>query len=159
MALRIIFVSIMLLGPWPARADISTLNWMAGCWSPDGKQPGSVEQWTAPAGGSMLGVARTVSDGKTVFFEFLRIVEQEDGRLELFATPFGQETIRFAMTAFGSQEVAFENPEHDFPQRILYRLAADGKLLGRIEGTVNGEPRTVDFPMTKTACANGIEKD
>jgi len=159
MAIKVIFVSIMLLGSWSARADISALNWMAGCWSPDGKQPGSVEQWMAPAGGSMLGMTRTVSDGTTVFFEFLRIAELENGQLELFATPSGQETIRFEMTASGSRDVAFENPEHDFPQRILYRLTAEGKLLGRIEGTVNGEARAIDFPMTKSACTSGTGTD
>jgi hypothetical protein len=27
-------------------------------------------------------------------------------------------------------DVVFENKEHDFPQRIIYRLVASGKLLG-----------------------------
>jgi len=105
-----------------------------------------------PAGGSMLGVSRTERNDKTVFFEFLRIVEEEDGWSGLIASPAGQETARFEMIDFGTDQVVFENPDHDFPQRITYRLTADGKLLGRIEGNVNGAPRTVDFPMTRVAC-------
>ena len=38
-----------------AHADVADLQWLAGCWSQDGREAGSVEQWTAPAGGTMLG--------------------------------------------------------------------------------------------------------
>lgn len=76
----------------------------------------------------------------------------------LIASPSGQETARFKMTAIGPLEVVFENPEHDFPQRIAYRLIEDGKLLGRIEGTVNGEAKAGDFAMTRTACDDVDEK-
>lgn len=148
------FILGMLILSSPARADLSSLAWMAGCWTVDGEQPGSVEQWTMPAGGSMLGMSRTVRDGKTVFFEFLRIVEEEDGWSGLIASPAGQETARFKMIDLDTQQVVFENPHHDFPQRIMYRLTADGKLLGRIDGNVDGSPRTVEFPMTRAACTS-----
>ena len=66
---------LILLTPFlSARADVADLRWLAGCWSQDGREAGSVEQWTAPAGGTMLGMSRTVSGGKTVAFEHLRIV-------------------------------------------------------------------------------------
>ena len=39
-----------------ARAPIAAAAWLAGCWSADGKDAGSAEQWMAPAGGSMLGL-------------------------------------------------------------------------------------------------------
>jgi hypothetical protein len=142
----------MLLAACQARADVAALGWLAGCWAQDGQEPGSLEQWTAPAGGTMFGISRTVKNGRTIFFEFLRIVEEDDGWTGLIAAPSGQETARFKMTVFGPREVAFENPAHDFPQRISYRLIAAGKLLGRIEGTDAGKPRSADFPMTAIAC-------
>jgi hypothetical protein len=149
----------LLLLSLAARADISSLAWMAGCWAPDGGQHGSVEQWTAPAGRSMLGMSRTVRDGKTVFFEFLRIVEEDDGWTGLIASPAGQETARFELVDLGPKLVVFENPNHDFPQRISYRLTADGNLHGRIEGQQNGETRSAEFPMTRAACDNGDDPD
>jgi len=106
----------------------------------------------------MLGMSRTVRNGKTVFFEYLRIVEEDDGWIGLIASPAGQETARFRMSDSGPQHVTFENPDHDFPQVIGYRLAADGHLLGRITGTVDGETRTVDFPMSRIAC-QGVAED
>ena len=106
----------------------------------------------------MLGMSRTVADGETVFFEYLRIIE-EDGWTGLIASPSGQETARFTLVDLGPREVTFENSAHDFPQRISYRLSDEGKLLGRIEGTVDGEPRIVEFPMTKTDCEVAGELD
>ena len=44
------------------------------------------------------------------------------------------------------REAVFENPQHDFPQRISYELKGDGTLLAAIEGTKNGKTRRVEFP-------------
>jgi hypothetical protein len=150
--------TLILLTPFlTAYADMSDLHWLAGCWSQDGREAGSVEQWTAPAGGTMLGISRLVSGGKTVAFEYLRIIEDEDGWIGLIASPSGQETARFQLVRRSEREVIFENPDHDFPQRIIYRLIDNGKLLARIEGEVDSKERTVDFPMTRMQCDSGHE--
>ena len=51
-----------------------------------------------------------------------------------------------------ANELIFENPQHDFPQRVIYRLQTDGSLLGRIEGVSKGKEKAVDFPMTRAGC-------
>jgi len=134
-----------------ARADLPDIDWMTGCWAAVGQDPGSVEQWSSPAGGTMIGFNRVIKDGKTVAFEFLRIVDEGDV-VVLIASPSGQETARFKLVEVTDSSVSFENPEHDFPQTIIYRLDDDGNLVGRIEGTINGAPRSADFPMTRTSC-------
>lgn len=55
----------LILVSFNARADISDLDWMTGCWAQVGRAPGSIEQWSSPAGGMMLGfsrIARTLCD-------------------------------------------------------------------------------------------------
>ena len=103
----------------------------------------------------MLGMNRTVSDGKTVAFEFIRIVSTDDGGLVFIASPSGQSTAGFALKEISESEVVFENPDHDFPQRVIYKLLSDDELLGRIEGTINGAQRSIDFPMKKVDCTSG----
>jgi len=103
----------------------------------------------------MLGANRSVRDGKTVAFEFMRIVEREDGGLEFVASPSGQNTTSFTMSSLTDHEVIFENPDHDFPQRIIYRLVSDEELLGRIEGMIDGIEKAADFPMKKIDCETG----
>lgn len=57
----------------------------------------------------------------------------------------------FRLIKFSASEVVFENPTHDFPQRIIYRLDK-ANLFARIEGTNNGKFIGIDFPMTKAKC-------
>jgi hypothetical protein len=48
--------------------------------------------------------------------------------------------------------VVFENPRHDFPQRVAYRLDPDGVLQARIEGQRGEETAVVQFPMRRVRC-------
>lgn len=138
-------------------ADVSELAWMAGCWAAVGGESGSGEYWLMPAGGSMLAVNRTVRNGRTVAFEFLRIAETEDGSLVLTASPSGQETTEFALGSISDKRVIFENAGHDFPQRITYRLLRDGMLLGAIEGrTATGKRQQIEFPMKRVDCEDAF---
>lgn len=147
-------VFVLLPAGLAADTGIEKLRWMHGCWAGVNGEPGSGEHWMPPAGGSMLGMSRTVRNGRTVAYEFLRIAEFEDGRIVYIASPSNQETTTFLLISATDSEVVFGNPGHDFPQRVIYRKLADGGLLGRIEGTVRGENRHVDFPMRKADCAS-----
>jgi hypothetical protein len=111
----------------------------------------------APAGGTLLGVGRTVKNSATVAHEFLQIRDSTSGGLEYVANPSKQSEAIFSLLRLSESEVIFENPEHDFPQRIIYRLRGN-TLLGRIEGELNGEVRAADFPMKRVDCESGISK-
>ncbi len=95
----------------------------------------------------MLGISRTIADGKTVEFEFMQIRQETNGEILFIAKPSGQPEATFKLIKGSDREVIFENPQHDFPQRVIYRLQSDGSLLGRIEGVSKGKEKAVDFPM------------
>ncbi|HET7436052.1 MAG TPA: DUF6265 family protein [Thermoanaerobaculia bacterium] len=135
----------------PPPQSVTQLRWLAGCWSADGEQLGSVEQWLAPAGGTLLGMSRTVRDGKTVESEFMQI-EERDGTLVFIATPSGQSRAEFRAIELTASRVVFENRAHDFPQRVIYERVAPTKLRARIEGAKNGKSKGIDFPMTRASC-------
>jgi hypothetical protein len=141
---------LLLLALAPAQ-DASALSWLAGCWRGDSSSRIVDEIWMAPSGDGMLGMGRTVAGGRIVDHEFMQIRVQ-DGRLVFIAKPARQAEATFTASTAGPKEVVFENPDHDFPQRVIYRLRDDGSLLARIEGTENGQPRGVDFPMRRTTC-------
>jgi hypothetical protein len=135
-----------------AEADIGSLAWLAGCWKAEKGERGSGEQWLPPAGGTMFGVSRTVKNGKTVEFEFIQVRLNAAGKLVFIALPSGQKETTFVASSGGKESVTFENPEHDFPQKVIYRLQSDDRLVARIEGTRDGKLRGVDFPMQRVAC-------
>lgn len=134
-------------------ATIDDLAWLTGCWAANGREPGSIELWMPAAGGAMLGMNRVISGGRMTGFEYMRIVEVDDESLVLTASPSGQASTDFRLLSIGEFEVSFENPDHDFPQRIIYRRVDENRLLGRIEGDAgDGNVVAIDFPMTRTTC-------
>lgn len=139
-------------GAVAAESDIDSLAWLAGCWQAEKGDPGSGEHWLPPAGGTMFGVSRTVKNGKTVEFEFIQVRVNAEGRLVFIALPSGQKETTFVASAVGTDSVTFENPEHDFPQKVIYRLQGEDRLVARIEGIRGGTLRGVDFPMKRVAC-------
>jgi len=132
-------------------APIDSLGWLAGCWSAVGGENGSGEQWMAPAGGTMMGVGRTVRGGKTIEWEFLSIREVEPGKLAYVAKPHNQAEAAFPVLKLEEGEVIFENLQHDFPQRIIYKRAGDN-IGARIEGMSKGKLKGIDFPLKRAAC-------
>ncbi len=125
--------------------------WLAGCWTggTGGRQVD--EQWMAPGGGAMLGMSRTVAKGRTVASEFIQLRE-EGPDVFYIAKPADQPEARFKLVAADASQLRFENPNHDFPQVITYKLESGGKLLAQIQGKSNGKPLTIDFPMQRTDC-------
>ena len=106
-----------------------------------------------PRGGTMLGMARTVRGDSTVEWEHLRIADERD-TLVYHAMPSRQAPAAFRAIHVASDAVTFENRAHDFPQRIIYRRASADSLHARIEGTMQGQPRGVDFRLQRVACSS-----
>ena len=104
-----------------------------------------------PRGGTMLGVGRTTRGDSVIEFEQVRIFERA-GRAVYAALPSGQALAEFEAAATGDSVVTFENPAHDFPQRVIYRRRGADSLIARIERTRNGQLRGVDFPYRRVPC-------
>lgn len=146
-------LSLLFLFASPSNAaSVTDLSWLAGCWASIGAEAGSGEQWMPPAGGTLLGTSRTVRNGRTVAHEFMQIREIEPGKIAFIANPSGQAEASFPMARAGEREAVFENPEHDFPQRVIYKLDGDGVLRASIEGLSKGQLKTIGFPMKKVDC-------
>ena len=139
----ILFVTLMTV--WSAGAsretrssepatNISDLIWLAGDWqTASGGRAQIEEHWTLPAGGTMIGIGRTVVGDKTAEFEFLRI-EQRGNVLFYVANPNANcPQTDFKLTRLTGQEVIFENPAHDYPKRVIYRKNSDGSLVASID--------------------------
>ena len=128
--------------------EIDKLSFLKGCWA----GPGTFEIWMKPEAGAMMGAGRTIRNGKVVNTEFFSVTEAADGVTLNVQLKLGGVVTPFRAKEITPSSVIFENPEHDFPQRIIYRTAPEGGLLGRIEGTSKGKARAFDYPMTRAKC-------
>lgn len=144
---------LLLLGLFAAVTQARPIDraaFMQGCWQRRATGRVIEEQWMKPRGGNMLGMSRTVRGDSLMEYEFLRLFERGE-KLVYAAQPSGQPPAEF--TAVTSEEgvLVFEDPAHDFPQRISYRAAGDS-LFARIEGQLNGRERNIDFRYARAAC-------
>jgi hypothetical protein len=54
-----------------AKPTVAALGWLAGTWGLERNGRTVTEQWMPPAGGTMLGMSRTIASGRTVEYELL----------------------------------------------------------------------------------------
>ncbi|UCE58394.1 MAG: hypothetical protein JSU63_13240 [Phycisphaerales bacterium] len=124
----------------PSSSVLSGFDWLVGSWIEEREGTTKEEIWIVPRSDAMFGIARDVANGKTVFFEYLRIEHRPEGVFYI-ASPKG----RYPPTAFKMIEpptstrtrAVFENPDHDFPKQITYWREGD-TLYARIAGDRKG---------------------
>src|SRR6185503_15372190 len=116
----------------PTLADLA---WMAGAWQtePGGRRK-IEEHRTQAAGAAMMGMSRTVACDKTVEFEYLRIEQRADGIYYVAHPKARCPGTDFKLTRASATEAVFENPQHDFPKRIIYRKTGEDTLTASIDG-------------------------
>ena len=125
---------------------IEELAWISGDWETTGGPLQIEEHWTRVAGGSMIGMGRTIAKGKTVFFEYLRIESRADG-IYYVAHPKARPGTDFKLVRVEGQSAVFENLAHDFPKRLIYRKNADGSLTTRVEGDGTEKEKPEEFRL------------
>ncbi len=130
---------------------VQRLAFLQGCWEAPTPQGQVEEQWMSPRGDNMLGLSRTVKDGHLREYEFV-IVRERAGQLTYDARPMGQSGGVFTSVLLEDGRAVFENPQHDFPQRIGYERQGADALLAWIEGDHEGGLRRVEFRHRRVTC-------
>ena len=129
-------------------SDLSSLSWLSGAWTQKGAEERWAEEyWTPPRGHIMIGAGLTGQSRKTRSFEHMRIVMDGKGQIAFYGMPGGAQAVAFPLVRREANLIVFENPRHDFPQRISYRL--NGRKLiataSKIDGS-SAESWTYDRP-------------
>lgn len=134
------------------------LPWLVGCWRMETPTRVVEEMWMPARGGVMLGIGRTVRLGtparadSVTSFEFVRLYARSD-TLVFAAAPSGQPPSEFVNTKRSADEAVFENPAHDFPQRVIYKSISADSLQARVEGSIGGGERSQAFGYRRVACS------
>jgi Domain of unknown function (DUF6265) len=120
-------LALLLGGQAAPPASVAELGWMAVRWEASGEDGRWTEEaWTAPRGGVMLGASRSGRGDTLREFEFLRLQAGADGVPVYLAQPGGRAPpVPFRLAARDGTSATFENPAHDFPQRIVYRRSGE----------------------------------
>ena len=99
--------------------------WMEGCWEQRTGERWTVECWTAPRGGMMMGSSRSGIGEILSEWETIQIVREDTDdpavpQMTFWAAPGGQNRTMFVWIPSTEPGVTFVNQAHDYPQRIRY---------------------------------------
>ena len=130
--------------------NLADLNRLIGIWTRATKRGDAFEEWTKVSERTFEGLAYRTKDRERIITEYLRL---EQFGSEIFYTakvPQNPYPVAFKLVSFTNSIATFENPHHDFPQKIIYTFKQDGSLHARIEGPQNGETVGIDFLFSRT---------
>ncbi|RAR70869.1 DUF6265 family protein [Flavobacterium aciduliphilum] len=132
--------------------QVKKAEWLLGNWEKKDSMGILTEHWEVEDDSSYVGQSYFIINSKdTVHNENIELV-QDGEHLIYFATVKGEnndEAVPFQMTKQEDSLMIFENPKHDYPQKIEYKLQKNGSLIATISGKQRGKISSESYPMRK----------
>jgi hypothetical protein len=131
---------------------LEKMNWLIGQWENKTPEGYLTETWTKDNDSTFSGQSYfIVKEKDTVHFESIVLMQVND---DLIYQPIvkGQnedQPVDFKLTSDAEDSFTFENPKHDYPQKITYKKSNDKSLTATISGLQQGKQSSESYPMTK----------
>ncbi|HOZ75922.1 MAG TPA: DUF6265 family protein [Flavobacterium sp.] len=134
-----------------AKDKIKTADWLIGNWENELEQGILSESWEKANDSTFNGKSFFIKDKDTLNNETIVLSQKGD---DLFYIPVVQgqnnnEPVVFKMTKADAKQLVFENPKHDFPQKISYTKINNDSIVAAISGVVNGKAESESYPMKR----------
>jgi len=125
--------------------------WLIGQWQNNSNGGHGTETWEKENDSTYSATSYFVVDKDTVSSEKIKLVQS--GK-DVFYIPTvrdqnSEQPVKFKMTSNQNGLLVFENPNHDFPQKITYLRISEEVIKAEISGLVNGKQKAQQFPMTR----------
>ena len=105
-------------------------NWLLGTWISETEKTITTETWKWISENTLEGssVTKNKSDGKVTATESMRLLKMEGEIFYLAKVKHNKLPIAFKMTQLSGSSSTFENPDHDFPTKLEYKLKSETQL-------------------------------
>ena len=130
---------------------IKASQWLLGKWENNSTDGNLQETWTKVNDSTFQATSYYIRDKDTLHFEAITL-QQKGEELIYNANVKGQnndDAVPFALTSATEKQLVFENPKHDYPQKISYTQTSKNSLLAKISGVQQGKPSSEQYQMTK----------
>jgi len=132
--------------------NLENASWLIGKWGNTTPEGALSEFWEKKNDSTYHGESYFVVGGKdTVFSESIELIEA-NGKLAYIVTMPSQNNekpVRFDLTSGDGSNMVFENPAHDFPNKITYKKVSKDSLVAEIHGMQNGKAASETFAMKR----------
>ncbi|GGB85939.1 hypothetical protein GCM10007424_27500 [Flavobacterium suaedae] len=132
--------------------QIKEFDWLVGHWEGHSSENETTEVWEKQNDSTFTGYSFILSPNKDTIMSEEMILDQRGDSLHLVINARNQNNdkpVAFTLTGFAANKYIFENPDHDFPTRIIYNKIAEDSLLAEISGQNEGRTTIIEFPMVK----------
>ena len=114
---------------------------LQGLWAMKTKKGLMYEEWSRHSKDELRSHNFRLNGKDTLTLERVRLINRGDG---IFYLPVVEdqnngEAVPFKLVDSETNRFIFENPAHDFPQRIIYHFITADSVVARIEGTKEGK--------------------
>lgn len=115
--------------------DINDFAWLRGDWQRESSKSITKESWRRVSETALEGSSSRVSkaSGETIFGESLLLAKMGSDIFYIAKVAENALPIPFKLVNFSETEAVFENPVHDFPQRIRYRRDGENAFTAIVE--------------------------
>ena len=105
--------------------SLDDIEWVLGEWTTSPSRVVIRESWHRVSDATFEGesITKSVPDGRVVNYETLRLVEMSEGVFYIAKVTEHDLPVPFRLMQCSEGTVAFENPDHDAPQRLIYKLS------------------------------------
>jgi len=129
-------------------AELEKANWFIGKWENKTPEGTFSEEWKVENDSVYYGKSHYVVKNDTIFTETIKLIQSKNNVFYVVTTippPNGVEPVSFKLTSSTTDYLVFENPEHDFPKKITYKLVTKDSLYAEI----SGDGKSQGFPFKK----------
>ncbi|MFN0159313.1 MAG: DUF6265 family protein [Bacteroidota bacterium] len=148
-------LSIPMVSAQSNKATLSDLQWVIGTWKRESAKSITYEHWRQQSNRTLEGESYRIvkATGDTAFGESLMLVEMAGEVFYISKVPENKYPVAFKLASLEKGTAVFENPAHDFPQRIIYTQNADGSMTAAIEGPGESadKPKRIEFPFQRVS--------
>ena len=130
---------------------IKIAHWLLGKWENQSAEGNLSESWKKLNDSTFQGNSYFIKNKDTLHFETI-LLQQKGEDLTYSAAVRGQnndKAVAFKLTNATEKELFFENPKHDYPQKISYKQITKNSLLTEISGIQKGKPSSEKYIMKK----------
>ncbi|MBA4275496.1 DUF6265 family protein [Flavobacterium sp.] len=151
----LLFVTILLFASCQKSKQVSKIvgnDWLLGQWENKSDEGNLLEIWEKKNDSIYFGESYFIKGKDTLHFEKIEL--QQKGENLLYVTTIkGQNNdkpVTFVHNDTIEKQLVFENPKHDFPQKIAYSKITKDSIVIQISGIQQGKPSSERFSMKKT---------
>lgn len=134
-----------------AYTKLEKASWLIGNWGNNANGAAMTENWVQLNDSVFSGESYVVVNKDTVFAETVKL-DEASGKMAYTVSVPGQNKelpVRFEMSSLNDKQMVFENPAHDYPNKITYTKITNDSLVAEISGVQKGKATSQKFAMLR----------